>query len=92
MGLATVHRTGFLPSATSNTLSRRQKITRAIEPAAGRLIQVAVALSVVPALVFVVAVGAVTMLAIAVRDVIWGSVCHDVCAPRERVGSEIFRS
>jgi hypothetical protein len=42
--------------------------------------------------VFVVAVGAVTMLAIAARDVIWGSVCHDVCAPRERVGSEIFRS
>ena len=92
MGLATLDRRGFLPSATSQPLSRSEKITRALEPAAGRLVQVGVALYVVPALVFVVAVGAVTMLAIAARDVIWGSVCHDVCAPRERVGSEIFRS
>jgi hypothetical protein len=69
--------------------------TTTIEPAFGRLLgrvlQVGMALYLVPAFLAVVAAGAVGILFLAITEPFWGNVAREASVPKERVGLEIFR-
>jgi hypothetical protein len=58
----------------------------------GRFIQVGLALSLGPALLIVLAVGAIGMLVLATTRLITDIVVGQACQPREPVGRELFRS
>ncbi len=57
-----------------------------------RLRQIGAALILVPALVVVLAVGALGILVVWAREFVCGSIGRESCAPRDCVGQEIFRA
>jgi hypothetical protein len=67
-------------------------IIHVVMPLPGRLVQVGLALYLLPALLVVFAVGAVGSLVLAAGELCYGSLWRELHALREQVGQEIFRS
>jgi hypothetical protein len=63
-----------------------------LTPPPGHPIQIGLAVCLLPALLVVLAVGAFGALVLAARGLFCGSVWHEFCALREKVGQEIFRA
>jgi hypothetical protein len=79
-------------SATRKKVSRMVELISAFMPSPGRLIQVGLALYLLPALLFVLAVGALGTLILAARGLFFERNGPEVSETSNRVGLEIFRS
>jgi len=79
-------------SATREKVSTMVELISAFTPSPGRLIQVGLALYLLPALLVVLAVGALGTQILAARGLFFESTGPEVSETSDRVGLEIFRS
>jgi hypothetical protein len=79
-------------SATREKVSTMVELISAFTPSPGRLIQVGLALYLLPALLVVLAVGALGTQILAARGLFSEKTAPEVSEPSDRVGLEIFRS
>jgi len=91
-GLAMFNQLQQRPTTKRTKASTTVHIAPTFTPSPGRLLQIGVALYLLPALVVVLAVSALGILVVWAREFVCGSIWRESCAPRERVGQEIFRS
>jgi hypothetical protein len=76
----------------SQVASTLVELILAYTPSPGQLIQVGLAVYLLPVLVVVLAVGTIGILVVAASRVFCGGLWREICVLRERVGQEIFRS
>jgi hypothetical protein len=91
-GLAMFNQLEQRSSTKRTRTSTMVHIAPTFTPLPGRLIQVGVALYLLPALVAVLAVSAVGIGVVWAREIVCGSIGRESCVPRDRVGQEIFRA